>query len=350
MATSGTIGLTTFNNRKVIDNAYRPCKIPSQAVTGEMISIANEQLYLILSSLANTGAPLWCISKELLPLYQGIYTIPMPAGTVDVLNANLRQLQRLTGTETSSEGDAELAFDGDVDTATTEIAPAGYIQTQFDGDTYVTTVGILPGVTGTWDYSLQYSDDGITWVDFQVVDDLAVVDREWIWTDYEGLPAKTYWRLLARNTTVLVVRELVWGNMPQDITLARINKDDYWNQPNKFFQGRPTEYWFDQKVPINNMLLWPAPNEAAQFYQLALLTHRHIMDVGTMVQQLEIPDRWYNAIVWQLAAKLNLITPDAKGDQNRIDKEADAVLKLAWLDQRDNSPIQIMPNISPYTK
>lgn len=352
MATSGTIGQTTFNTRKVIDNAYRGCKLPAQTVTGEMISIAKEQLYMLLSALANAGAPLWCIEKYILPLYQGVHSVPVPVGTVDVLNANLRTLQRLTGTETSSEGTASLAFDGDVDTATNQITAAGWIQTQLDGDTLVTTVGILPDATATWDFSLQWSDDGLTWTTFYTDTAYAAIDMEWLWLDFQGLAAHTYWRLKANNTTVLNVRELYWANTPQDIMLARINKDDYWNMPNKDFQGRPTEYWFNQKAQEQSIMeVWPAPNEAAQFQQLTLLTHRHIMDVGALTETLEIPDRWFEAVVWQLAARLAAITPEVTEPATaRAEKNAAEFLRLAWMDQRDNSPMQIMPNISPYTK
>lgn len=353
MATSGTVGLTTFNTRTLIDNAYRGCKLPAQSVTGEMISIAKEQLYLFLSSLANTGAPLWCITKEILPLYYGTYTVPVPVGTVDILNANLRQLQRLTGTETASEGTAGLAFDGDVETATNQVGAAGWIQTLLDGDgDIVTTVGILPDATGTWDFSLQWSDDGVTWTSFYTDATYAAVDMEWLWLDFEGLSAHAYWRLKANNTTVLNVRELVWANTPQDIMLARINKDDYWNMPNKSFLGRPTEYWYNQKAQEQStMELWPAPDTESQFRQITLLVHRHIMDVGTLTQTVDVPQRWFEAVVWGLAARLAAITPEVSETATmRAEKNAAEFLRLAWQDQRDNSPIQIMPNISPYTK
>lgn len=350
MATSGTVGQTVFNTGKVIDNAYRGCRLPPSAVSGEMIQVAKDQLYLILSSLANTGAPLWCITKDIIPLYFAEFTVPCPVGTVDVLNANLRTLQRLTGTYTSTSGTVANAFDGDVTTLCTEIAVAGQITVQLDSQTFVTNVGFLPGATGYWDVSLQWSDDGVTWTTFYTNAALAVVNSEWQWFDFEGLRAHVYWRLQAGAATTLVVRELVWGNMPQEIPLARINKDDYFNLPNKAFTGRPTEYWLDQQRSVANLMVWPAPDDASQFRQVTVLVHRHIMDVGTMTQELEVPQRWYDAIVWQLAKKLSMITPEVKPDFiPSIRQEAMDTLKLAWADQRDNSPIQIMPNLRPYT-
>jgi hypothetical protein len=84
VAVSGTVSQTTFNTRKVIDHAFRRCRLPPQGVSSEMIATANEALYLILSNLANRGIQLWCIQKDILPLYEAVSEIPLPVGTVDI--------------------------------------------------------------------------------------------------------------------------------------------------------------------------------------------------------------------------------------------------------------------------
>ena len=53
MAFSGTISQTVFNTGRIIDNAIRRCKLSAQQITAEYIDIANDQLYLLLSDLAN---------------------------------------------------------------------------------------------------------------------------------------------------------------------------------------------------------------------------------------------------------------------------------------------------------
>lgn len=55
MAYSGTISQTIFDTRRVIENAARRCKMPPQTLTAEHIDVANDQLYLMLSALANQG-------------------------------------------------------------------------------------------------------------------------------------------------------------------------------------------------------------------------------------------------------------------------------------------------------
>jgi hypothetical protein len=351
MATSGTISTTVFNTREVIDSAYRGCRLPAAAVTGEMIHTAQQQLWLLLSALANQGAPLWCQTRYLLGLTQGAFSLSCPVGTVDVLNANIRDVTRLTGTYTATEGDADLAFDGDVDTMCDQSAAAGSITMELETATAITTVGILPGATGTWSIQLQYSDDGVSYTTFYTDTDLSVTDMEWVWFDIQGVQPHSYYRLLAVSPTVLDVRELVWANNPMAIPVSRINKDDYYNLPDRTFQGRPVQYWLSRQRDVPIMQLWPAPDSASVFRQIEILVHRHIMDVGTLRQEIEVPQRWYDAVVWQLAKKLSLITPEVKPEVIPIVREEAAdTLRLAWAEERDDSPMKILPNISAYTR
>ena len=95
MATSGTVSTTNFTTRRVIDHAFRRCRLGAQQITSEMIDVAKDQLYLILSNLANRGLQLWCIERSILPMYEGNGAVPMPLGTIDVLNTNLNLMREL---------------------------------------------------------------------------------------------------------------------------------------------------------------------------------------------------------------------------------------------------------------
>jgi hypothetical protein len=75
------------------------------------------------------------------------------------------------------------------------------------------------------------------------------------------------------------------------------------------------------------------------------------MDVGTMTQDVEVPQRWLEAIVAGLAAKMALELVEV--DVNLIpilDQKAASTLYIAQMEERDNSPMMIAPNISPYTR
>jgi hypothetical protein len=99
------------------------------------------------------------------------------------------------------------------------------------------------------------------------------------------------------------------------------------------------------------MNLWPAPNATAEYSQIVVWAQRHIMDVGTMQQQIEVPQRWYEAIVAMLAARLAMeyIEVDP-GLVPVLDGKAKEALYFVQQEERDNSPINILPNISMYTR
>jgi len=328
MAYSNTVSQTVFNTRKVIENAVRRCKLTAQQITSEYVDIANDQLYLLLGNLANQGVPLWCIEKMVMPLYSGNGVIDLPTRVVDILNSNLRYLQEVSGTDT--------------DTSTTHTVA-------FGGATFVTTVGVL-WTQASVPIALERSDDFITWTTVQEETPEAVAG-EWSWYDLDTSVATAYFRVRA-TTGTLGFDQIYLGNTPTEIPLARLNRDDYTNLPNKSFQSnRPLQYWFNRAIPQPQMYLWPVPNDQAEVYQITLWCHRYIMDVGTMTEQIEVPQRWYDAIVSGLAAMLALELPDVDPQMIPVlDAKAAQSLATAQAEERDNSPIMWAPNISMYTR
>jgi hypothetical protein len=97
--------------------------------------------------------------------------------------------------------------------------------------------------------------------------------------------------------------------------------------------------------------MWPVPNESAENAQLVIWVQRYIMDVGTMTQELEVPQRWYEAIVSMLAAKMAMEIAEVNPALiPMLDQKASAALYTAQAEERDNSPMMMSPNISMYTK
>lgn len=328
MAFSNTVSQTVFNTRRVIDNAIRRCKLTAQQISAEHIDIANDQLYLFLSDLANQGAPLWCIEKQIYPLYDGVGDITMTDGTVDILNGNFRWLQEVTGIN--------------IDTSTSRTV-------DFTSVTFVANVGIFWSAAAV-PIVLERSDDGIIWDEIQSETPTATAG-EWTWYDLDSSVAAQFFRVRATSGT-LGFSQIYLANTPTEIPLARMNRDDYTNLPNKVFQSnRPLQYWFDRQVNNPIMHMWPVPNLAATVCQIVVWRQRYIMDVGTMTQDVEVPQRWLEAIVAGLAAKmaLELVEVDASLIP-MLDQKAAIALNIAQMEERDNSPMMIAPNISPYTR
>jgi hypothetical protein len=326
MAFSGNVSETTFNALKVVDHAFRRCRLPAQAISGEMQSYALESLYLMLSELANIKTPSWCIEKVLLPMYQNQQVVELPLGTVDVLNLNYRQIQPVTGTAVSLSTSYTVAFAS------------------------ATTVDVF-GIK--WSgaavpLTLQVSTNNATWTTVGTLETTSGAG-EIDWVDISGAVPYLYFR--ATSTSAIQYTAITLGNMPQEIPLGQLNRDSYVNQSNKVFPGRPSNYYFQRDIPRPVVNLWPAPALYAEGAQLVLWRHRQIMDTENLQQDVEVPQRWLQAIIDGLAAKVAGETPAV--DVNLIpvlEQKAAISMQRAWDGDNDGSSTQINPGIGCYTK
>jgi len=330
VAVSGTVSMTVFDTRKVIDHAYRRCRIPPEGISSEQISFALDTLYLILSMLANRGLQLWCIQRYLMPLYQAQGLMTLPNGIVDVLNTNLRTVEVVNTTSINTT------------TSTT-------YQTIFSTATQVTTVGIEWSGASTG-YALETSSDGVVWTTVATVSNPNAVANDVTWVDIQGSLATLYFRVRA-TTGTLNQAQVLLANTPNEIPMARLNRDDYVNLPNKAFEGRPLQFWCDRTLNNPVLYLWPVPSAQFVTAQVVVWVKRYIMDVGMMTQEIEVPQRWYDAIVYLLASRLAEETPTVDPQMIAIlDQKAQRSLLEAENEERDDSPIYLTPNIAVYTR
>lgn len=358
MATSGTVSQTTYPVQDIINQAVRLCKIPTPDITAENLLTAKQDLFLLLSSLANQGAPLWCIEKVILPMEPNQIELKTPIGTVDILNGNFRSMSRLIGAYTSSPGGiANYAFDSDYETACIQTGPDGYLSVNFGSNlnvgttSLVTTVGIMPFGDQTYDLEFQRSDDGITWTTVLSPGETAYVDKKWVWYDIDSNLAAQYFRVRETGGGTLSIREFYVANTPLEVPLARMNRDDYTNLPNKTFSSnRSLQYWFDRQRVQPVMYLWPTPNYAASFNQIVIWRQRQIQDVTNYTQEIDVPQRWLDAVVFSLAYRLALKLPNVGADLSILKGEMREAMYYAQAEERDRSPVYFQANISPYTR
>lgn len=331
MAYSDTVSTTTFDTVALIDDAFRMAGVPPQGVTDEMQDTARQSLYLLLSSTSNRGIPLWAIDKQVLGLKQAQSTVTTPIGTIDVLNINLRTLTQYTGTESARLGGILTDFG------------AGNTQT-------VSSVGIKTTASPTYTLIFETSDDGVTFTTVETTAATSFTAGDWTWFDIDpALPAR-YFCIRDQAATALVLTASYLGGSPTEIPFGRLNKDDYVSLPNKTFQGRPLQYWLDRQVGAPVLRLWPTPDAANETSQVVVWRHRHIMDVGTLAQSIEVPQRWLEAISMQLAIRLILREPKADKNQLAVLKPmADEALMMAWAEERDQSPFRMTKAIDCYT-
>jgi hypothetical protein len=355
MAYSDTYG-QVYNVQTLIDHGARRCGKLAEELTSEQILSARESLGFVLTNLINIGIQYLAIKKEVVGLNANKYIYTLPNGANDVLNALYRTMTRPTGSYTTSAGGTvSNAADNDVDTYCQQTSANGNISINFgtDNPVYAGSIGLLPYVSGggsaTWSVTLEYSTDGVTWNTLDDLGSVVVTDNQWIWTDIDPGQTVQYYRVRAYNGTTLALREFFVGDNSREITMARLNRDDYTNLPNKnFTANQPYQFWFNRTVPNPEIYLWPVPSDP--FVQMTIWYSKQIMDVGDLTDELQIPQRWYLAVVNMLAHQMAMELPGV--DVNRItylEAQAEKSLNLAEQEERDKSPIYWAPNISVYT-
>ena len=352
MAYSGTVGQTVVSVQNFIDQGARLSGKLAEELTVEQVQAAKQSLFFILSNLINQGINYWAIEKTVYGLNPNQYEYLLPVGGNDVLNALYRTMSRPTGTYSASSGTASLAFDNDTATSDAQTAINGYIAVDYGSNNpiYAGSIGILPATSGSFHILLEWSNDGVTWNTLEDTGVVTWVSGQWLWYDIDPGQSVQYYRMRETGGGTLNVAEFYVGNNSTEVTMARLNRDDYTNLPNKnFTANQPYQYWLNRTIPQATITLWPAPSNA--FVQMTVWYSRQVMDVGDMSGQLEIPQYFYQAIQFMLGHQMSMILPGV--DLARVqylEGQAEKYFQMAESENRDRSPIFYSPNISCYTR
>lgn len=322
MSTSGTIGTTTVNTARIIERAVRRCGILPQKLTPEITSLAMEGLYLLLLSMSGRGLNLWCVDKQFIGLVGGKLRYSLPVGTLEVLNLLLCEPQLATGVVTSPDGT--------------------YIQDSFSTSQGVVRLAVTLATLPT-SLTYQYSDDGLTWTSIALTTPTTI--GEWIWYELPQQITANFHRVTGTAAGNLTGLRLVKDF--REVVITQMNRDDYSSQPNKTLQSRNITSFNVEKLIAPAINLWPVPADDSR--HLTLYRHRQIQDVGSLTQELELPNRWVEAIIWQLSLRLSFEIPEVDEKRRALIMTMSSPMTLeAESTETDGSPDYLAPNIGCY--
>lgn len=324
MATSGTIGQTTLTVAQLLEHAFRRCGVPPSKITPEDEETARESLFMLIVSLANRGINLWCVEKNILELIANQATYALPAGTLNVLNWIHSTPTRATGTDTTD---------------------ATSVDTELDEETTIVRWGFKPTAAFTGTVTLSGSDDGAAYTTIDTLASATWAAGTWYWYDLDPVQAYTYFKVTA--SVAATFTEFYLASDVRDIKISPWNRDDWTNQPNKNRVGDPATNVYFEKLVTPQFTLWPVPESA--YNQVSIWRHRQIQDVGTLVNSLEIPTRWFEDIVWQLSLRVAAEVPGADARLPFLREMCQQFQQEAEFGETDNAPITIQPNIRGYT-
>jgi hypothetical protein len=340
--TSNTTANTTVSVDDMIRFAYKEAGKLSEEITPEYVKDARLALWYILINLSNRGVNLWLLEYLMIGSATQLREYTLPKGTVDVRVANYRLLTRPSATTDNLFG----AFNATNVDLTYTIAAGSSAEAYYGEGFRFLSAGfnsVEPNIT----LQVECSLDNITWQTLASVTNSDV--NTWGYQQIDGAPMAQFWRFRNASASSVTVRALSLASVQQDIPLARLNRDSYFNLPNKdFLSNRSLQYWFDRQVtPIIN--LWPVPQDYFQAFQF--IVEMQPQDVGKLTNEIAVPDRWMPAMQKQLSAAVSKILPGV--DETRIARltlESKELTVTAEDEDRDRSPIYFAPNISYYTR
>lgn len=316
-----TIGQTVIQLSTVVEHALRRAGVPPEVQTPEIIDMAKNNLFFILTNFANKGMTYWCIDDQLLTLTEGLTRNSLPAGTVDILNANYRR-NTVVETLLDTAAATSLIRDFGVTSTVTMIK----LNSSFVGNVTIAT------------------NNGISYVDHSTI----AHDGTSKWYVIDPTISTRYLKLYIATGT-LTVTELVTVSSYTDVQMYRMNRDQYTTLPNKHTKNTPLQFLFDRQVSPE-MVLWPSPSATSKTDCIQIYRNHQIADVGSLTSSLEIPSRWYEATIWGLSQNVAIELPGTPPDRIQLCiAMADKTLNEAQVEERDNSPISFSPNIGVYT-
>lgn len=330
MATSGTIGSTLVDVVTIVESAIRRCGVPSSVISGEQMTTARTNLFLLLSRLSNRGISLWCVQKYVMALNQGQDRYTLPIGTIDTLECFLRY--------------------GSTAAATT--LAANLASVTFATPTSVNSVVLT--VQNAGDYSLVFesSPDNATWTQVGSLVVAGVAAGADLCIDADPVNANLYWRVRETVAVGALFSAALFLFNTTEIMMSKLSRDDYTNYPNKAFQSlNPLQYWYDKQYLLPAVVLWPTPQDNTR--QMVLWVQYQMQDPGQFYNTLQVPQRWLDSIIASLAEMtclelpVNLVPP---GRYEILAGKAAASLADAENGETDGAPVRVAPNISAYTR
>lgn len=321
---------TRVDTASFIEDAFRLTGVLASTISGEMLSSARRSLYYQLSGLSNRGLNLWMLRKWVFPLRSLTAVYDLPEVVTDIYNSLWRQVTEL---EAAAE---DFAVVGEVTVEYLEpVKPTAFLVefTGAEGDVTATT---------------SYSHDGVAWeqLDRQQI---PVVGARVV-VDLDKQAEAAFWRVAIDGATFTRVQGYLTVN---DIPMAKLNRDDYTNLPQKTFEGqggRALQYFFDKQI-VPQMRLWPMPADDANL--VVVWAQWTVPTPEKLSGYVSVPQRWQQALLYDLSWRLGLLAPPGLVDPARtalLKAQAEEFLVLAERGERDGSSYRLTPAIGGYNR
>lgn len=341
-----------FERIGIVGNDQTPLQVQSAVLSAN----------LELSSWTGRGLNLWLVQQHMFSLYpnQPIYVLPQY--TVRVLDVVATQPLRLNsgGTAlTTAGGNPSNCFDPLQTAGCTQFAPNGSIGYDYGvGNTNsILYVGVTPLATSTYTLTVDYSFDNVNWIVVYVAPQQSYPAYQTTWFVVEQSLSARSWRITETGGETLAIQQIYFSqpsNVGQgDILLSPFSRSEWLAISTKMNTSPSVSgYYFDQSTlaPSRSptIRMWPVPGPAGtnQFTNIVYSNYRYAQDVTQMFQNAELPQRFYDALVAGISARLSLkFAPDRYA---LMKAEAQEAYQIAAATDYENVPLRFTPDMGRY--
>lgn len=267
---------------------------------------------LELSSWPGRGLNLWLVNKQMFSVYpnQPIYSLPL--NTVRVLEVTAVSPVRLNtgGTAASSAGGtAANCFDPMMTAGCIQTAPNGNISYDYGaGNAYsILYVGVTSLVNATYTLAVDYSFDAVNWTNVYLSPAQSYQAGQPLWFVIEQSLNARAWRIRETRGATLQIQQ-IYFNQPTNVgtgdrLLSALSRSEWMALATKMSTGFPSGYYFDQLIQPT-ITLWPVPAVGNTSTNVLYTNYQYAQDVTQLFQNVQVPQRFYDAFVAGLSARL----------------------------------------------
>jgi hypothetical protein len=342
-------GTTTLVETFVKD-AFEFIGISGSDISGLQLDAAILSLNFLLSNWANKGLNLFTVQKAMIELNVGQPNYILNPYTIRVTEVTASNNTILSGgiAYSSAGGNASNAFNGSPNplTACTQTSPNGYISytypTGYTPSVYY--VGIISNASINYNLVVEYSFDGNVWMNALTIGSTYYPIGQTIWAAINSPLNAQAIRIRETGGATLNIQQIYFSMPAFSRILTPISREEWISYPNKQIQATPASFYLDRQI-IPSLNLWPTPDDSYQ--TLVFNQQLAIMDVTSLNQNIQIPQRFMQACRFDLAFEMALKFSVDKADRlERLAKES-----FAWAISEDEEkvPVRVQPNMYSYT-
>jgi len=306
MATSGTYRLTTTLN-DVIEEALEVLQIGAdgETLSADMQKRSRKTMNFMLKAWEGQGIHLWCYEE---------------------------------GTLFLTVGQAEYDFNS----AATHLANTWYETTlsaaEASGQT-ILSVTSTANMVATDPIGIILSDNTIHWSTIASTTATTVtINDPLTGAASSGASVRNY-----RVNSFIPVNRIMETRRRESSTYEILinfeSRADYFNLPDKSSTGVPVQTYFSRQQPPGKMYVWPAPSSAVDAINFTYERPIQIMSTGT--DNFDLPDYWFEALIYNLADRLVLKYGCSRDRAVLIKEKARESLDIALEYDTDIYPITV---------